>query len=191
MQRWGWQPMTWLPVWALLKEGSATKTPLWSPCALTQGVTSVKFSLVQARCFGKIPHPAPQGSRLLSQALTNWIHLTYRCLWKSSKDLFQETHLVSHWICRVKVLPAGEVWTKAGLSTKNKSHIGYRSLLVSAFLSAYSTHSQGEETGNCDGLNPTLWGQSLLKDQQILILFSCPEVLAFYWTAFLEISSQK
>lgn len=76
MQKWGWQPLTWLPVWALLKEGSATTTPPWTPCALTRRVTSVKFSLVQARCFGKIPHPAPEGSRLLSQALTNWIHLT-------------------------------------------------------------------------------------------------------------------
>lgn len=129
-----------LPVRALLKEASATKAPPPAPRALTHGVTSVKFNPVQARCSGKIPHPAPRGPRLLSQALTNWIHLTYRCLWKSSKDLFQETHLVSHWIYRVKVLPAGAVWTKAGLSTRNKSHIGSRSLPVSAFLSAYSAH---------------------------------------------------
>lgn len=159
-QKWVWQPMAWVPVWALLKEGFATKTPPWTPRALARGVTSVKFSLVQARCSGKILHPAPQGSRLLSQALTNWIHLTYRCLWKSSKDLFQETHLVSHWIYRVKVLPAGAACTKAGLSTKNKSHIVYRSLRVSAFLPTYSAHSQGEETGNCEGVNPTLCGQS-------------------------------
>lgn len=191
MHKWGWQPMTWLPVWALLKEGSATKTPPWIPCALIHRVTSVKFSLVQARCSGKIPHPAPQGSRLLSQALANWIHLTYRCLWKSSKGLFQETRLVSHWIYRVKVLPAGAVWTKAGLSTKNKSHIGYRFLLVSALLSAYSNSLAGRRDWKLWRSKPPLWGQSFLKDQQVLILFSCPEDLVLHWTAFPEISSQK
>lgn len=167
------------------QRGLHHQTPPWTPHALTHGVTSMKFNLVQARCSGKIPLPAPQGPRLLSQALTNWIHLTYRCLWKSSKDLFQETHLVSHWIYRVKVLPAGAVWTKAGLSTRNNSHIESRSLPVSTFLSAYSAHYLSVRRGwKLWRSKPHCLWREFIKDQQATILFSWPKVLAVPWTAF-------